>query len=57
VLVATLRSDGFFVDEARAPDDQRDALSQLARSLAQSQGMASFVRNSGTPQQAGQTAP
>jgi hypothetical protein len=57
MLVATLRSDGFFVDEARVPEDQRDALAQLASSLAQSQGMADFVRNSGTPQQAGQTAP
>lgn len=52
VAVATLRSDGFFVDEARALFDGSDsAPSALARTLAVSQGTAEFVRNSGTPQQ------
>ncbi len=47
---ATLRSDGFFIDEVKArPDDTAPAA--LARALAVSQGMADFVHNSGTPQQ------
>ncbi len=46
VAVATLRSDGFFVDEARAPLDGNDATAAaLARTLAVSQGVADFVRN------------
>ncbi|OLC49459.1 MAG: hypothetical protein AUH82_00435 [Chloroflexi bacterium 13_1_40CM_4_65_13] len=54
VAVATLRSDGFFIDEARASLDGADAaLATLARTLALSQGTADFVRNSGTPQQKG----
>lgn len=53
VALATLRSDGFFVDEARASFDGNDTTATaLARALAVSQGMADFVRNSGTPQQA-----
>jgi len=52
VAVATLRSDGFFVDETRAPLDGNDATAAaLARTLAVSRGMADFVRNGGTPQQ------
>ena len=52
VVMATLRSDGFFIDEAHAPFDGTDAaLATLARTLAVSQGTADFVRNSGTPQQ------
>jgi N-formylglutamate amidohydrolase len=52
VAVATLRSDGFFVDEARAPLEGNDSTAAaLARTLAVSQSMADFVRNSGTPQQ------
>ena len=52
VAVATLRSDGFFVEEARATLDGNDATAaKLARTLAFSQGMADFVRNSGTPRQ------
>ena len=52
IAMATLRSDGFFVDEARVPLDGSDAaVATLARTLAISQGMADFVRNSGTPQQ------
>jgi hypothetical protein len=52
VAVATLRSDGFFIDEARASLDGTDAaVATLARTLAVSEGMADFVRNSGTPQQ------
>jgi len=54
VAVATLRSDGFFIDEARASLDGADAaLATLARTLALSQGTSDFVRNSGTPQQKG----
>ena len=53
VAVATLRSDGFFVEEARAPLDRNDATAAwLAKTLAVSSGMADFVRNNGTPQQA-----
>jgi hypothetical protein len=52
IAMATLRSDGFFIDEARVPLDGTDAaVATLARTLAISQGMADFVRNSGTPQQ------
>jgi hypothetical protein len=46
--VATLRSDGFFVDEVRAPASSPD---DLARALARSRRVAEFVRNSGTPEQ------
>jgi hypothetical protein len=45
-LVATLRSDGFFVDEAVGGD-----LDSLAGTLAKSQRVVEFVRNSGLPQQ------
>ena len=51
VALATLRSDGFFIEEAQAPLDGVDTADALARTLAVSQGMADFVRNSGTPQQ------
>jgi hypothetical protein len=52
VATATLRSDGFFIDEAHVPVDGDDAaLATLARTLAVSQGTAEFVRNSGTPEQ------
>ena len=50
VAIGTLRSDGFFIDEVQAPLDGT-APAALARTLAVSQGMADFVRNSGTPQQ------
>src|SRR4051812_11685005 len=43
--VATLRSDGFFVDEVRGDP------AVIADALAHSQRVAEFVRNSGTPQQ------
>jgi len=53
IAVATLRSDGFFVEEARAAaKENQTTATELARSLAISRGMADFVRNSGTPQQA-----
>jgi hypothetical protein len=45
-LVATLRSDGFFVDEALG-----SSFDQLAQTLAVSQRVADFIRNSGLPQQ------
>jgi len=45
-LVATLRSDGWFVDEAVGTD-----LDALAETLAVSQRVADFIRNSGLPQQ------
>jgi hypothetical protein len=45
-LVATLRSDGFFADEAVGDD-----VEALARTLAVSQRVADFIRNSGLPQQ------
>jgi hypothetical protein len=45
-LVATLRSDGFFVDEALGPD-----VASLVSTLALSQRVADFIRNSGLPQQ------
>jgi hypothetical protein len=52
VAVATLRSDGFFVDEARAHLDRGDAAAAwLAKTLAISERTAEFVRNSGTPEQ------
>jgi len=43
--VATLRSDGFFVDEVRGDP------ATIAEALAHSDNVAWFVRNSGTPQQ------
>lgn len=52
VATATLRSDGFFVDEARSSfDGIETAADALARTLAVSQRTAEFVRNSGTPEQ------
>ena len=45
-LVATLRSDGFFVDEAVGA-----AVDALAQTLSLSQRVADFIRNSGLPQQ------
>jgi len=45
-LVATLRSDDFFVDEALGA-----TYDQLAQTLAVSQRVADFIRNSGLPQQ------
>ena len=45
-LVATLRSDGFFVDEAVGGD-----VESLAKTLSLSQRVADFIRNSGLPQQ------
>jgi hypothetical protein len=52
IAVASLRSDGFFVAEVRAPDqDDETAAAALARNLARSQGTADFIRNSGTPEQ------
>ena len=52
IAMATLRSDGFFIDETHAPFDGTDAaLATLAKTLAVSQGTAEFVRNSGTPEQ------
>ena len=45
-LVGTLRSDGFFVDEALGPSP-----ADVARTLAVSQRVADFIRNSGLPQQ------
>jgi hypothetical protein len=45
-LVATLRSDGWFVDEALGTN-----LEVLAGTLAISQRVADFIRNSGLPQQ------
>jgi hypothetical protein len=45
-LVATLRSDGWFVDEALGASPE-----VLARTLAVSQRVAEFIRNSGLPQQ------
>ena len=43
--VATLRSDGFFVDEVRGDP------AAIADVLAHSDAVAWFIRNSGTPQQ------
>jgi hypothetical protein len=45
-LVATLRSDGWFVDEALG-----SSFDQLTETLAVSQRVADFIRNSGLPQQ------
>ncbi|HEY5677974.1 MAG TPA: hypothetical protein VIR81_14370, partial [Myxococcales bacterium] len=45
-LVATLRSDGFFVDEALGPSPE-----VIARTLAVSARVAEFIRNSGLPVQ------
>jgi hypothetical protein len=45
-LVATLRSDGFFVDEAVG-----DTVEDLARTLAVSERVKDFIHNSGVPQQ------
>jgi hypothetical protein len=45
-LVATLRSDGWFVDEAVGKD-----VDSLAATLAVSQRLTDFIRNSGLPQQ------
>jgi hypothetical protein len=45
-LVATLRSDGWFVDEAVGKD-----VGALASTLAVSQRVTDFIRNSGLPQQ------
>jgi hypothetical protein len=47
--VVTLRSDGFFIDEVRAPAGDVDA---LVRAVASSQALKTFVHNSGTPQHA-----
>ena len=44
--VATLRSDGWFVDEALGTD-----FAGLVETLAISQRVADFIRNSGLPQQ------
>ena len=44
--VVTLRSDGWFVDEAVGGSPE-----ELARTLAVSQRVADFIRNSGLPQQ------
>ena len=44
--VATLRSDGWFVDEAVGR-----SMEALAQTLAVSQRVADFIRNSGLPQQ------
>jgi hypothetical protein len=46
LAVATLRSDGFFVDEALGTD-----VAGLAHTLAVSARVAEFIRNSGLPQQ------
>lgn len=46
MLVATLRSDGFFVDEALGT-----SLDELAATFARSARVAEFIRNSGLPQQ------
>jgi hypothetical protein len=45
-LVATLRSDDFFVDEAVG-----DTMDELVETLAVSQRVVDFIRNSGLPQQ------
>jgi hypothetical protein len=45
-LVATLRSDDFFVDEAVGPD-----VETLAATLARSARVKEFCQNSGLPQQ------
>ena len=53
VALATLRSDGFFIEVAQAPLAGGDAAEALANSLAVAQGTADFFRNGGTPQQKG----
>jgi hypothetical protein len=45
-LVATLRSDGWFVDEAVGKD-----VESLSATFAVSQRVTDFIRNSGLPQQ------
>ena len=45
-LVATLRSDDWFVDEALGTSTEA-----LARTLAVSERVVEFIRNSGLPQQ------
>ena len=45
-LVATLRSDDWFVDEALGPD-----VETIVETLAVSQRLTDFIRNSGLPQQ------
>ena len=45
-LVATLRSDGFFVDEAVG-----NSVEDLSRTLAVSERVKDFIHNSGVPQQ------
>lgn len=45
-LVATLRSDDWFVDEALGATPE-----ELAATLAASERVATFIRNSGLPQQ------
>jgi hypothetical protein len=53
ISVATVRSDGFFVEEARVPAERGEAAAiWLAKTLATSQGVTDFVRNNGVPQQA-----
>jgi hypothetical protein len=56
--VAKLRSDDFFVEDASTPDvpDPVATARKLAHILAVSQALAEFVRNGGTPQQAGMSA-
>jgi hypothetical protein len=52
VSIATVRTDGFFVEEARVPADRGEgAAIWLAKTLAMSQRMADYVRNGGVPQQ------
>ena len=46
IRVATLRSDGFFVDEALGQD-----FPEIAQTFAVSQRVTDFIRNSGLPQQ------
>lgn len=53
VALATLRSDGFFIEEVQARLDGAGTAKTLARRLAVAQGTADFFRNSGTPQQKG----
>jgi hypothetical protein len=56
--IAKLRSDGFTVADEQAPISGGDSTAvQLAHQLAISQGIADFVRNSGTPQQTPPSAP
>jgi hypothetical protein len=46
LLVATVRSDDWFVDQLEAPDPR-----SLAEAMATSQRIVDFIRNSGTIQQ------